>query len=307
VKADSLFEIGSITKTFTGLILAQMVEQGKIRLDEPVRELLPKGTVEKPASGGEITLLDLATQHSGLPRMPDNFDPNNPEDPYADYDAQQLYAFIGKRGVTRPADARFNYSNLGFGLLGQALSNAAGSSYAQLLADEVTLPLGMKTTVVTLSTDQRARFAQGHGIQHQPTHEWNLNAMAGAGAIRSTAGDMLTYLHAQLHPEKVDVDASLAASRTIAKAIQMSHEIRAEAGPSMKIALAWLFNEQTGTYWHNGGTGGFSSYAYFNPREDVAAVVLCNTSVGPNGSFADRLGEHIAERLRGTPAIELEP
>src|ERR1019366_6607426 len=83
-KADSIFEIGSISKTFTGLILSQMQQQGKVKFDEPVRELLPPGTVAKPA-GDEITLLDLATQHSGLPPLPDNFKAADPSNPYADY------------------------------------------------------------------------------------------------------------------------------------------------------------------------------------------------------------------------------
>ncbi len=120
-KENSIFEIGSITKTFTGLIFARMVEQGKVKLDEPVRELLPKGTVAKP-DGLEITLVDLATQHSGLPRLPDNMHPADIKDPYADYGPANLYQFIAKQGVSRPANAGFGYSNLGVGLLGQALA-----------------------------------------------------------------------------------------------------------------------------------------------------------------------------------------
>lgn len=294
-KDDALFEIGSISKTFTGLILACMVEQQKVSLDEPVRELLPKGTVPKP-DGSEITLLDLATQHSGLPRMPDNFHPTNPEDPYADYGPAKLYEFLAKKGVGKRADASFLYSNLGFGLLGQALSNRAGVNYPELLKSEVTDPLGMRDTTVKLSPEQQKRFAQGYTSSHQPAHAWNLDAIAGAGAIRSTANDMLIYLQAQLHPES---------HKELRKAIEMSHQLRADALPGMKIAFAWLYNEKTGNYWHNGGTGGFSSFAFFSPKEDYAAVVLFNTTLGQNGSFADRLGEHIAERLAGRPAVSL--
>src|ERR1700733_1984821 len=120
-KPDSIFEIGSITKTFTGLILAQMVVQKKVTLDEPIRELLPAGFVAKP-DGAEITLDDLATQRSGLPRMPDNFKSKNPDNPYVDYNAQHLHEFLAKQGVARPKDAPYLYSNLGFGLLGYGLS-----------------------------------------------------------------------------------------------------------------------------------------------------------------------------------------
>jgi CubicO group peptidase (beta-lactamase class C family) len=262
-----------------------------------VRELLPAGTVAKP-EGAEITLLDLATQHSGLPRMPDNFNPADPQDPYADYRPANLYQFVAKHGVGKPADAPFNYSNLGLGLLGQALAVRAGMTYPELLKALVTSPLGLNDTVVKLSPEQEKRFAQGHGPGHQPAHPWNIDALAGAGAIRSTAGDMLTYLEAQLHPDR-------APKGTLGSALEMCHELRADALPGMKIGLAWLYVPEKGAFWHNGGTGGFSSYALFNPKEDYVVVVLYNTTIGANGSFADRLGEHIAERLSGKPAIVL--
>lgn len=295
-KEGSIFEIGSISKTFTGLILAQMVERHKVKLDEPVRELLPDGTVAKP-DGAEITLLDLATQHSGLPRMPDNFHPADPLHPYADYRPANLYGFIARHGVQKPADSGFNYSNLGLGLLGQALANRSKLTYPELLSAEVTGPLRLKDTVVKLSPEQEKRFAQGHGAGHKVAHAWNLDALAGAGAIRSTASDMLTYLEAQMRPET--------AKGTLAGALRLSQELRADAMPGMKVGLAWLFETNTGTYWHNGATGGYSSYALFNPKEEYAVVVLLNTTIGGNGSFADRLGRHIAERLSGKAALSV--
>ncbi|MGC2163287.1 MAG: serine hydrolase domain-containing protein, partial [Silvibacterium sp.] len=200
-KPDSVFEIGSVTKTFTALLLAQMAEQGKVRLDEPVRELLPAGTATKPASGAEITLLDLSDQHSGLPRMPDNFHPANPANPYADYDAKLLYEFIGKHGVAAPPDAPFGYSNVGVGLLGQALADRAGMSYADLLHEQITGPLEMHDTGIALTAEMKARFIAGHDAQHHPVGGWDLDALVGAGGVRSTAADMLTYLEAQLHPD----------------------------------------------------------------------------------------------------------
>ncbi len=178
-----------------------MVEQGKVRFDDPVREFLPPGSVSKPA-GSEITLLSLATQHSGLPRAPDNIHPADPANPYADYRPADLYAFLAKHSVAMPAQTDFLYSNLGYGLLGQALSNRAGVPYPVLLEQEVTGPLGLKDTVVSLSPAQQARFVPGHDSHHHVAHAWNLDALAGAGAIRSTAGDMLTYLEANLHPGK---------------------------------------------------------------------------------------------------------
>ncbi|RSL18927.1 CubicO group peptidase (beta-lactamase class C family) [Edaphobacter aggregans] len=303
-KPDSIFEIGSITKTFTGLVLSQMVEQGKVKFDEPVRELLPPGTVAKPV-GAEITLLDLATQHSGLPRMPDNFKPADPNNPYADYGAPNLYAFVAQHGVEKPADAGFLYSNLGFGLLGQALAVRSGLAYPGLLKEEVIDPLGLKDTTVFLSPAQQARFIAGHDEHHHPAHAWDLDAFAGAGAMRSTAADMLTYLEANLHPEKLKPVAGSSAGATLSAALVQSHQLQADAMPGTRIALAWLFVSETGDYWHNGATGGYSSYAFFNLKADYAAVVLFNTTLGSSGSFADRLGQHISQRLAGKPAVSL--
>jgi CubicO group peptidase (beta-lactamase class C family) len=305
-KPDSIFEIGSITKTFTGVILAQMVAQGKVTLDEPVRELLPAGTVTKP-TGTEITLLDLATQSSGLPRMPDNFDPADPANPYADYHAANLYAFLAKHGVVKPATTSFLYSNLGFGLLGQALSDRAKTSYPDLLRDEITEPLGMKDTVIALSPDQQKRFIAGHDAGHHPAHAWDLGALAGAGAIRSAAADMLIYLESNLHPDKIPTQPGpkVADSRTLSSAIAQSHDLRADTVPGTRIALAWLCNTATGSYWHNGATGGYSSYAVFNLKNDYAVIVLSNTSLGSTGSFADLLAQHISQRLDGQPALSL--
>jgi CubicO group peptidase (beta-lactamase class C family) len=285
-----------------------MVEQGKVKLEDPVRELLPAGTVQKPA-GAEITLLDIATQHSGLPRMPDNFTPADGSNPYADYDAAKMYAFLAKHGVAMPDKPEFLYSNYGFGLLGQALSVRGGEPYPQLLKDEVLDPLGMHDTTIALSPEQQARLLPGHTGDHHPAHAWDLDAFAGAGAIRSTASDMLIYLEANLHPEEVKPANASAAAKTISTAIVQDHELRTDAlrgmNSSQKIALAWLYNPATGDFWHNGATGGYSGYVFFNPKGDYAAVVLVNATIGPQGGFADRIGEHISERLAGKPAISL--
>jgi CubicO group peptidase (beta-lactamase class C family) len=300
----SVFEIGSISKTFTGLILAQMVQQGKVQLDEPIRALLPPDTVAKPATGDEITLLDISDQHAALPRMPDNFHPADKNNPYADYDAKALYAFIEKHGVAHPADTPFLYSNLAVGLLGQALADRAGIPYFTLLHDQITVPLRMSDTAIVLTPAMQARFIQGYDGQGKPAHAWDLDALAGAGGIRSTADDMLTYLEAQLHPEHLPAGALTGpVGKTLPSAISMSHIIHAEAGNGMHIALNWFRIDATGSYWHNGGTGGYSSYALFNPEKDYALIVLFNAS--PDVPFADTLGAHIEQRLTGLAAVKV--
>jgi D-alanyl-D-alanine-carboxypeptidase/D-alanyl-D-alanine-endopeptidase len=309
-KPDSIFEIGSITKTFTGLILAQMVVQKKVTLDTPIRALLPADFVAKP-EGAEITLLDLATQHSGLPRMPDNFKPQNPVNPYADYHAAQLREFIARHGVAKPAEAAFLYSNLGFGLLGYGLSLRAGLPYAELVSTEVTGPLHMRDTGIELSPAQRSRLIQGYDSNFDPTDSWDFDVFAGAGAIKSTAADMLTYLDANLHPDKYAAGASAdSPGATLPAAVALDHQVRANVtnDGNSKIALAWGFTPKTGSYGHEGGTGGYRSLARFNPGQDRAVVVLYNRdNTNPAApQLVERVAENIDELMTGKPSIPLD-
>jgi CubicO group peptidase (beta-lactamase class C family) len=289
-RPDSIYQIASITKTFTGLLLAQMVVQGSASLDEPVRQLLPAGTVRKPV-GREITLLDLATHHSGLPPMPDYVSHNPIPDPVADfagYRKADLYAFVARHGVGREANPPFNYSNLGFALLGEALAERAGVPYPELIAQRITGPLGMRDTAVTLSPEQRQRLIQGYGISHEPVPAWELDAFAPAGALSSTAGDMLTYLEAQL--------------RADSRALRLSHEPQAGVAGATRIALAWFYDEDTGTYAHGGAISGYRSYAFFNPRGGYAGVVLVNRLTE---FLADLIPQYIEQRFAGKGAISL--
>jgi len=301
---DSVFEIGSISKTFTGLILAQMTVQKKVTLDEPILALLPPGFVGKQG-GPVITLLDIATQHSGLPRMPDNFSPENQKNPYADYDPKQLSEFMTKQGLVKPAAPKFLYSNLGFGLLGYALSQRAGVSYPGLLRDQITGPLHLQDTVINLSPAQRKRLIQGYNAEFDPAEPWDFDAIAGAGAIRSTAADMLTYLDANLHPDKYAAGAApRSPAATLPAAIAIDHEPRAEvdsAAQATRIALAWFIVAKTGSYTHSGGTGGYGTYAVFNPGHDYAVIALYNRD-NNFPRFVDRVGENISELLLGEPA-----
>jgi len=287
-RPDSLFEIGSITKTFTALLLAQMVARGSVRLDQPVHELLP-GIVAKPA-GTEITLLDLATHHSGLPRMPDNFQRASREGTYSE---AAMFAYLAQRGVAKPGHARFLYSNFGYALLGTALAHCAGRSYAELVQERIIDPLGLRDTVGPLSDEQRARKLQGYDVLRRPIHEgqWQQGSMAPSGYYHSSAAEMLAFLIAQLHPQG-----------DLAAAIEESHKLHAEADAGSRIALAWNYDTATGTFSHGGSSLGYTAFALFNPKEDYAAVFLLNS--GPP-SVSWLLGEHIAERLAGKPAISL--
>ena len=293
---DSIFQIGSATKPFTGVLLADMVERGAVELNQPVRELLPAAGVPRPV-GNEITLLDLVTHHSSLPGMPASFRPANPANPVADFDVSRLYAFLRSRGVEKRADATFAYSNLGFGLLGHALGRRARVDYGTLLGQVITGPLGMPDTVVEASPEQRRRLLQGYNDYRQPIPEWNFDVLAAAGGLRSTAPDMLTWLEANLHPERVH-------DETLSAAIVSSHQVRSRVNSEVDVALAWMFHPDSGVYEHAGSLLGFTADAFFNRKDDVAVVVLSNAGPGTVVS-ADVVGEHVRARLDGRPSVSL--
>jgi serine-type D-Ala-D-Ala carboxypeptidase/endopeptidase len=302
---ESVYEIGSITKTFTGLLLAQMIEQGRVKPTTPVRELLPANVVAKP-NGAEITVLDLVTQRSGLPRMPTNFKPSSPLNPYVDYSAENMYAFISSQGVAKRADAEFVYSNFGFGLLGQALANRANQAYATLIEQQVLEPLCMNDTFVHPTPEQRARFAKPLLANRQPSSTWEFQSMVGAGGLRSTASDMLSYLASQIAPSN-RCKKEAATAKTLPLALARAQNVQSDSVPGMKIAYAWMYVPQTQSYWHNGGTGGYASFAFFNPKSRTAAVVLTNLAIGPpRGSLADLIGQHIGQRFQGVAAVQIE-
>lgn len=162
IDGDTLFEIGSVTKTFTALLLADMVEHGQMKLDDPVAKYLPMAVSVPTRHGKEITLIQLATHTSGLPREPDNFDSRVPDNPCAGYSIQELFAFLSSYKLTRDPGERFEYSNPGVAILAQAIALKAGTDYESLVVDRICGPLNMDSTRITLTPELKARLAAGH-------------------------------------------------------------------------------------------------------------------------------------------------
>jgi len=295
-RLDSIFDLASVTKPFTGLLLARMVEVGQVRLDEPVRELIPAARLPRPA-GREITLLDLATHHAGLPLVPPNLRPADRMNPFADYDLSRLYAYMRSRGVMSRPSAPYAYSNVGFGLLGHALTVRAKLDYGGLIREVITEPLGLHDIAVELSPEQKRRLLPGHDDERDPVPAWDIGAFAGAGGLHATPSDLLAWLEANLHPERLH-------SATLSAAVASSHVPRAGMGSGMRVALAWTVDPASGSLSHKGNGGGFSADVFFNPSDDVAAVVLSNVVVGTAIS-ADVVGEHVRARLFGKPALSI--
>jgi serine-type D-Ala-D-Ala carboxypeptidase/endopeptidase len=270
---DTVYEIGSITKTFTAAILADMILNKEITLDTTIEDLLPAAK-DYPPEMRRLTVGKIATHSSGLPRLPGNLfaTVKDQANPYASYTTQDLDAFL--RTFVPPADAKPEYSNLGFGLLGHALATKTEKSYEQLVTERVLAPLGMRDTSITLSESQRSRLAPGHA-GGKAVANWDLPTLAGAGALRSTAADMAKYLTALLDPPDT----------RIGRAIRMAREPRADFANGMRIGLAWITRKSDGgkdLTWHNGGTGGYRSFIGVIPDEKAGIVVLTNANSNPD-------------------------
>jgi CubicO group peptidase (beta-lactamase class C family) len=282
---NTLFEIGSITKVFTALLAADMAQRGELKLDDPIAKYLPSTVKIPERNGQQIAIVDLATHTSGLPRMPSNFLPKDPENPYIDYSVDQLYSFLSSYELHRDIGVKFEYSNLGFGLLGQVLARRAGMDYEKLVVTRICDPLGMKSTRITLSEPLRKRFAAGHSADLVTVSAWDIPTLAGAGALRSSANDLLIFLAAMMDY----TDNPLAAAQKATLSIS-----RTTGGPFMDSAMGWGIDTRGGgeIIWKNGGTGGYRTFIGYSPKTRVGIVALSNTSTGEG---VDDIGLHLLD------------
>ena len=283
VDGDSVFEIGSITKAFTAILLADLAGEGAVELETPVQRLLGSDVTVPTRNGVEITLEHLSTHSSGLPRMPNNFRPADAGNPYADYTVAQLHEFLSSHELQRDIGAEVEYSNLGTGLLGHALALNQETDYETLVSRRLLEPLGMSDTSITLSPSQQERLAVGHSVQLRPVANWDLPTLAGAGALRSTVNDMLTFVEANLGLHDTSLHAAMAVTHAPRRDFQ---------GPSMQMGLGWVVREGHGRklHWHNGGTGGYRSFLGFDLESRTGVVVLSNS-----GDSVDDLGFHLLD------------
>jgi CubicO group peptidase (beta-lactamase class C family) len=286
-RADTFFELGSITKTFTGLTLAREIERGMVRLDQPIQELLPPG-VEVPEAARGVTLRHLTTHTSGFPPLAANESPLRAfrmmlfgSDPYAGYSEADLLEGVRTVKLESKPGTKFSYSNFGMTLLGYLLARKAGSSYEALVKQEVCLPLGMNDTIVTLDRSQAPRAAQAYravlrcgplvlALRSDP---WFMgNNLGGAGALRSTAADMLKYLQANMRPE----------GQPIEHVLRESHKELFREDERTTIEMNWVHTHgprlPDGAIWHNGGTGGFRSFIGFTGDSRLGVLILSNSS-----------------------------
>lgn len=284
--ANTVFEIGSISKTFTNALLADMVRRGEVTLDQPVQSLLPS-TVKVPTRNGkQITLLDLATASSGLPRMPSNFKPKDSGNPFADYTVDLMYQYLNGYTLTRDIGSLYEYSNTGMGLLGHALALRLKKSYFQAIEERVLKPLGMRDTRIELTPDMQRRLALGHDPVGKVVPNWDFTeSITAAGSIRSTVADMFKFLAANLD----------STSKPLGPTLAVTHGSRRPTTiPNMTIGLAWhILKGPGGTIvWHNGGTGGYRTFLGFDVAKRVGVILLTNSAIS-----ADDVAFHLIDSL----------
>jgi CubicO group peptidase (beta-lactamase class C family) len=291
ITADTWFEIGSVTKVFTATLLADALQRGTVTLDT---------TVGAPFAPRQVTLRQLATHTSGLPRMPRDFASSDALNPYADEDLAVLVkSFDAVSGGLKPAPS--SYSNFGFAVLGQAVARAGGKPYAELLRERVLGPLGLRDTLLSWRDAKPDRLAPPYTATG-PGSNWDLNAFSPAGALVSTTRDLARFVQANLGLVQTPLLATLVATR------------QAQApgdAPGRKIGLAWQLERRGAAeiVWHNGATGGYHSFVAFDPVAKIGVVVLTNhaAAVEPLG-YAILAGKPLPERaVSAKPAEALAP
>ena len=274
----TVYEVGSITKTFTSALLAQGVVAGRYSLDTPVVDLLPEGTIVPESPGREIQLGDLASHISGLPSSPWNLRPRL-NDPFADYTMEQLYDFLAEHSLKAAPGERYLYSNLGVALLGIALANEEGMPYETLLTERLLEPLDLTDTTLEFTDEQRTRMAKPYdqtflspfAFPPQRGHNWDLGIFAPAGAIKSTLPDMIRYLQANMSPEGTVLES----------VAPFLYTERFAISDVFGVALGWhvshLGDDSPDIIWHNGATGGYNAFMGFFRGTQTGVIILSNT------------------------------
>jgi CubicO group peptidase (beta-lactamase class C family) len=294
---DTAFEIGSVSKTMTAALLADLIDQGKGSLDDPLSAWLPEGTKLPDYQGKPILLRHVVTHTSGLPALPARMAAPDMADPYAKLDEAALLASLGDVTLTAAPGTAFEYSNFASMVLSYAVARRAGTDMETLLKQRLFAPLGMRNAYVN-TAPAGVRAAVGHTPNGRPTSAWHFQTnLAGVGGVRATLDDMVRYVQGQLGP----------ASTRISAALQRSQQKVSDAPP---MAMNWMLVQVGGrtVYMHEGGTGGFSSFVSFDKDKQRGVVILSDTTWNSIGSLGS-LGLHLVDASfpLGTPRREATP
>jgi D-alanyl-D-alanine-carboxypeptidase/D-alanyl-D-alanine-endopeptidase len=278
----TVFDVGSISKVLTALLLTDMAQHHEVAIDDPVAKYLP-GVSIPSRDGRTITLADPATHTAGLPLRPSNLTSQNPADPYAGYTRDDLFRFLSSYKLPHTPGTTYDYSNVGFGLLGVTLAERAKENFADLAAARITAPLGMSDTRIVPTDDMTKRAAIGYDGDRNPVPHWDMGVLSSAGGYRSTADDLLKLVDAFLGFRKSPLFPAMNAMTKTRRAGGME--------PATAIALAWNIYDDNGReiVWKNGSVGGYRTFVGFDRATRTGVVALINAQTG-NG--ADDIGLH---------------
>lgn len=283
LNGDTVFAIASLTKLFTALLLAEMAVRGEVALEDPVNRYLPAGVRVAALRGRELRLVNLASYVSGLPGWPPNLKGLDTATPFPAYSEADLYAALKNGALKYPPGSHYEYSNFGFGLLAHVLARRGGRTFEEMLLTRICKPLGMNSTRITPDAAMRARLAPAHSDAGRSVKPWVFPAtLQGAGALYSTANDMLNFLEGATGRRN-------ALSRAFATLLKIRHPTDR---PDRDAACGWMISSTGGEEhaWKDGATVGYSSFAGYSLRSRDALVLLANGQCGP--SFAV-LGRHV--------------
>ena len=281
VGPDTVFEIGSVTKVFTAMLLADMARKGEVSVTDSIVRYLPPDVAARARGVKGVTFADLATHTAGFPFWPSGI-PATAEGTaqMASYSVDQLYRFVATFEAPADAAKRWMYSNTDVGLLGELLARRAGSTYDELIESRITRPLGMTSTAVDVPPPLQPRLAIGHNAELKPASRWNVPALAAGGSLRSTVNDLLTLL------------AALGDPMTIAGAAMPGMLAIRRQAPGFQQALGWMVlgtGPGAGLLLHDGNTLGFASSVVYDPVSRIGVVALSNSST----SVSD-IARHVA-------------
>lgn len=286
VNGDTVFGIASITKLFTAVLLAEMVRRGELGLDDPAARHLGAHAGSMPSRDDRpVTLADLATHTSGLPLRPSNLVSQDPDNKYDGYTPEMLYAFLASYELPRAPGTGYEYSNVGYGLLGQVLAARSGKSYERLVSATIIEPLGMTSTGLDSTPDMQRRSATGYTVEGRAVRDAERGALDAAGALHSTANDLAKLLEAALGLRR----------SLLGPAMQATLATRRPGGMapwSTQIALAWnvLKVGDREVVWKNGSANGFRSFVGFDPAARVGVIGLINVQ---SDLGVDDIGMHL--------------
>jgi CubicO group peptidase (beta-lactamase class C family) len=274
----TLFEIGSITKTFTGQMLAQAVMEGRLRATDPIRLYLPQALITKDSPLYWVSLLDLATHTSGLPEAPSNLPSKDPRNPLAGYSTALLLDYLKTAKTISPVGRDFYYSNTAAGLTGLILANLWDTDYETLVKTRLCAPLHMPDTTISLSPDQAARMTHGHDEGGNVVPNWEVTGLEGAGAFRSSAEDLLTYGAANM--------GILPSPLLPAMKLAQLPRKHVSSIPTLYIGLFWNIMNFNGKEFvlHAGRSGGYFALVLLSPEDGTGVVLLSDTE----GDFTDQ-------------------